>query len=653
MATPAIKLAPTNINALFPLLLSIGMVPLVSYGAMLTLVLILSLFITLALGFYVLVAAPSHPINRAFAFFNGLMTLWIVKDIAFWGFHDEQTDGHWWAIGSFIIGIALQYALLIFADVFPDNGPVRWRRIGWFALPLLVLLPLLFTGALWSHAGFHNDQFTIQLKPAAFVFGGYNFVLLGVGFTQLARKYRQYRGTLWGQQIASVMLAKGVTSVLAGLAANGLPLIGYYRLLPLISLFIVIGSLIYAYAISNFKLFSLQTALDQLRLFPLAYKVSLAVTITGLGGFFICQVPVALWSFGTDVAGWKRFVVFSVIAGLVPTLVLILLIVKIISRPLRNLTETALAVARGNYGEETPLTSNDELGVLAASFNAMSRKMAEDIARLTAINQMMVRNEKLATAGALATGVAHEVNNPLAAISSLVQSLLMRAEDEKQRETLRLILSQITRISGVLRDLMDFARPKAPELKPTDLNQVILKSLELARFDKRFKQLTVSTSLAGNLPLLQLDADRMQQVFLNLLLNARDAISETAQDGQIHLSTSQTATEVWAKITDNGAGIPPENLERIFDPFFSTKPKGQGTGLGLAVSHSIVTAHGGRLSVLPQTNGTCFALAFVSPAALLENTPEKLAEKAAETPTETPENKQRGFVFNPGANPIH
>lgn len=595
---------------LVPLLVSIGFLPLVSYGPMLTIILILSLFITLALGFYVLVAAPHHAINRAFAFFNGLMTLWIIKDLAFWGFHDEQTNGHWWAISSFIIGISLQYALLIFADVFPENGQVRWQRVGFLALPLLVLLPLLLRGAMWEHAGFHGDHFTIKLKPAAYIFGAYNFLLLGVGFAQLARKYRQYRGTLWGQQIASVILAMGVTSILAGVAANGLPLLGYYHLLPLISLFIVIGSLIYAYAISNFKLFSLQTALDQLRLFPLTYKVALAVAITGLMGFFLCQVPVAMWSFGTDIAGWKRFIVFSTIAGLVPTLVLILLIVKIISRPLRNLTETALAVARGNYGEETSLTSNDELGVLAASFNAMSRKMAEDITRLKTINQMMVRNEKLATAGALATGVAHEVNNPLASISSLVQSLLMRAEEERQRETLRVILTQITRISGVLRDLMDFARPKAPELKPTDLNQVILKSLELARFDKRFKQLTVSTSLAGNLPLLQLDADRMQQVFLNLLLNARDAIEEAATDGQIVISTSQVNGEIWAEISDNGVGISQEHLERIFDPFFTTKPKGQGTGLGLAVSHSIVTAHGGRIAVQLQERGTSFALAF-------------------------------------------
>jgi signal transduction histidine kinase len=236
--------------------------------------------------------------------------------------------------------------------------------------------------------------------------------------------------------------------------------------------------------------------------------------------------------------------------------------------------------------------------------------MAEDIARLKNINQVMIRTEKLATAGALATGVAHEVNNPLASISSLVQSLLARTADERERETLRLILAQITRISGVLRDLMDFARPKATEMAPTDLNEVLAKSLDLARFDKRFKRLSVRTALAPGLPPLPLDADRMQQVFLNLLLNARDAIGEEPGGGEITVTTRRDGGEVWAQIADDGGGIPAENLARIFDPFFSTKPKGQGTGLGLAVCHSIVAAHGGRISAAARSRGTVFTVAF-------------------------------------------
>ena len=577
---------------------------------MLILTLLISLLVTLALGFYVLVAAPDHAINRTFAAFVGLMIVWIVKDLAFWGFDRQREDAGWWVAASFLIGIMLQFALLLFAEVFPENARPRWGRLVLFALPLLALLPLLLGGRLWESAGFRDGEFNISLKPASYVFGVYNHLLLAVGIAQLIGKYRRYRGTLWGQQLASVVLAVVVTGALLTVSSNLLPMLGVYELLPISSVFIVAGALIYAYAISNFKLFSLQTALDQLRLFPIAYKVAIAVAVTGLVGFFLCQVPVAVWSFGLEVPGWRRFIIFSTISGLLPSLILILLITKILSRPLRELTEKTLDVARGDYGAETALTSNDELGVLAASFNAMSRKMAEDIARLKNINQVMIRTEKLATAGALATGVAHEVNNPLASISSLVQSLLARTADERERETLRLILAQITRISGVLRDLMDFARPKATEMAPTDLNEVLAKSLDLARFDKRFKRLSVRTALAPGLPPLPLDADRMQQVFLNLLLNARDAIGEEPGGGEITVTTRRDGGEVWAQIADDGGGIPAENLARIFDPFFSTKPKGQGTGLGLAVCHSIVAAHGGRISAAARSRGTVFTVAF-------------------------------------------
>ncbi len=576
---------------------------------MLVPVLLASLFITIALGFFVLVAAPHRAVNRIFALFIGMMSLWIVKDLAFWGFHSPTEDATWWAVVSFFIGITLQIVFLHFAEVFPENAKPRWRRTFLVSLPLMIFLPLLFTGKFWSHVHFHNGHFSIGLTRYAYAAGLYNALMLAWGIAILWSKYKRHKGTLWGKQIASVIVAVLVTGVLMVGSGNLLPALGHYRMLPYGSVFIVIGALIYAYAITNFKLFSLQTALDQLRFFPIAYKVAIAVATTGLFGFLLCQLPVALWAFGTGVAGWKKFLVFSTISGTVPSLILVLLIVRILSRPLRELTEVALDVSHGNYGAETPISSNDELGVLASSFNTMSRKMAEDIARLKQINLAMVQTEKLATAGSLATSVAHEVNNPLAAISSLVQSLLARAADERDRETFRLIISQITRISGVLRDLMDFARPRAPEPRPTDLNQVLIKSIELASYDKRFKRLAIRTKLSP-LPTLQLDPDRMQQVFLNLLLNARDAIGDEAESGEIMISTNTPDGEVIAEIADNGSGIAPELLPRIFDPFVTTKPKGQGTGLGLAVCHSIVAAQGGRITAANRECGSVFTVAF-------------------------------------------
>ncbi len=577
---------------------------------MLILTLMASFLITLALGFYVLVAAPHHSVNRSFAIFIGMMTCWIVKDLAFWGFHDPESDASWWAIISFLIGITLQIVFLYFAEIFPENASPRWSRILLASLPLLFLIPALLTGKFWTYVGFHHDRFNIALTKYAYIAGAYNLMILAAGLLTMARKYKKYRGTLWGKQIASVIASVMITGLLIVSTGNLLPVLGYYQLLPFCSLFIVVGALIYAYAITNFQLFSLQTALDQLKLFPLAYKVALAVTATGFLGFFLIQFPVAIWTFGMEQPGWQKFLVFSLISGTIPSIVLILLIVRILSRPLRELTEVALDVARGNYGAETPFRSNDELGVLASSFNVMSRKMSEDIARLKEINQAMMRSEKLATAGALAASVAHEVNNPLASISSLVQTQLARAKEERDRETLRIILTQITRISNVLRDLMDFARPKAPEFRPAEINQVLAKSIELASYDKKFRSIAIRTEMADSLPLVPLDADRMQQVFLNLLLNARDAIPETAEDGEIVVSTAQKDGEIIAEVADNGVGIPPDNVQKIFDPFFSTKARGQGTGLGLAVCQSIVTAHGGRIGVSTRERGSLFTISF-------------------------------------------
>lgn len=570
---------------------------------MLILVLIASLFFTLALGFFVLVSAPHRSVNRMFAAFIGMMILWIAKDLLFWGFHGPEHDATWWATVSFLIGIVLQIVFLLFTEVFPENSRPRWPRIVLLTLPLVILIPWLFSGKLWVSIGYHNDQFSIKLTRYAYVFGFYNYLVLGLGVWTLVNKYRRYRDHLWGKQIASVATAVMVTGSLLIMSNNILPALGNYSLMPISSVFIVIGALIYAYAITNLQLFSLQTALDQLRLFPIAYKVAIAVSVTGLAGFFLIQVPVAFWALDGDSLNWKKFLVFSTLAGTIPSMILVLVIIRILSRPLRELTEVALDVARGNYGAETDLKSNDELGVLASSFNVMSRKMAEDIARLKEINQVMIRTEKLATAGSLATSVAHEVNNPLASISSLVQRLLSKETEESGRQTLRLILSQITRISGVLRDLMDFARPKAYEPRPSDMNQVIMKSIELARYDKRFKQMEVKTELSPTLPLLALDTDKMQQVFFNLLLNARDAIAETGRTGEITIQTERRDGSVIAEVTDNGPGIPTGILNAIFDPFFTTKTKGNGTGLGLAVCQSIVTAHGGRITAENRSEG--------------------------------------------------
>jgi signal transduction histidine kinase len=170
---------------------------------------------------------------------------------------------------------------------------------------------------------------------------------------------------------------------------------------------------------------------------------------------------------------------------------------------------------------------------------------------------------------------------------------------------LRLISAQIARITRVLRDMMDFARTRQPERTPLDINQIVEASLRLASFDKAFQRLKLSTATDPDAPPINADRDQLQQVFLNLLLNARDAMPE---GGEILVTTryDPLACEIIIEIRDTGTGIAPEHLQHIFDPFFTTKPTGTGTGLGLAVCYGIITAHDGHIEIASNNRrGTC------------------------------------------------
>lgn len=225
-----------------------------------------------------------------------------------------------------------------------------------------------------------------------------------------------------------------------------------------------------------------------------------------------------------------------------------------------------------------------------------------DITKRRAMEQQLIKNEKLAVAGTLAAGVAHEVNNPLASISSLVQFLKQDDVTPEQRELLETIFTQVTRISGILQELMNFARPRSEGQELTNLNQLLQQTLRLISFNRDFRQVAITCHLDEHLPRVMVNPDQIQQVLIDMLLNAADAVSG---GGTVTLRTrlhglAQTAEEICIEIEDNGVGINEENLRRIFDPFFSTKPSGKGTGLGLSVCHGIIAAHGGRIEVQSQ-----------------------------------------------------
>jgi PAS domain S-box-containing protein len=226
-----------------------------------------------------------------------------------------------------------------------------------------------------------------------------------------------------------------------------------------------------------------------------------------------------------------------------------------------------------------------------------------DVTQRREMLDSLIKAERLAAAGTFAAGVAHEVNNPLASISSLVQSILTGEQDPERRTLMHTILSQITRISSTLKDLVNFARPTTAQRKQVDVNGLIAETLRLITYNKRFSGIRVEPILAPDLRRAFADDNEIQQVLLNLLFNAADAapaegavikvITENQRPGQ----GNDKSRRVFIKVVDNGIGIPREHLERVFDPFFTTKPAGAGVGLGLSLCQRMILSNQGTIRV--------------------------------------------------------
>lgn len=213
--------------------------------------------------------------------------------------------------------------------------------------------------------------------------------------------------------------------------------------------------------------------------------------------------------------------------------------------------------------------------------------------------EQLLQQEKLAAVGQLVSGVAHELNNPLAGVMAFSQ-LLLAAPDELDEETrvgIETIYREAQRAAKIVSSLLTFARQQPAERSVTQLNDIVTDTLELRRYAMRTAGLEVTLALQADLPVTWADPFQLQQVVLNLIGNAEQALANTVHAGRIRITTAQKGTQLILSVRDNGPGIAPEQRDRIFNPFFTTKPVGQGTGLGLSISDGIIREHGGRIRV--------------------------------------------------------
>jgi two-component system NtrC family sensor kinase len=271
---------------------------------------------------------------------------------------------------------------------------------------------------------------------------------------------------------------------------------------------------------------------------------------------------------------------------------------RLITEPLRRMAALARRIGAGDLSGRIPVRSDDEVGELAVAFNDMS-------AQLAASRQALIRTEKLAVAGGLAAGVAHEINNPLASLQACLWAL--RKPDLPEDERIRHLdsLSRgLRRISGTVQQLMRFARPSRANRAPVLLNDVVARAVHLVKPSLPEERITIELDVQSDLPKISVDRDQIEQVLVNLLLNASHAIESTAGDGTITTRLRATANGQLLEVVDDGPGISQQDLERVFEPFFTAHADGEGTGLGLSVSQGIAEAHGGTLTLQPGPDGT-------------------------------------------------
>lgn len=236
-----------------------------------------------------------------------------------------------------------------------------------------------------------------------------------------------------------------------------------------------------------------------------------------------------------------------------------------------------------------------------------------DLADKRNLEKQLIHTQKMESIGTLAAGVAHEVGNPLASISALAQIIQRSTEDEFIKEKLELIKKQINRISKIIRDLVDFSRPSNYELKSTDIGQNLKEAIEIVMVGKKAKDINFKFNQQEGY-VIPLVSDQIQQVFVNILINAVDAILELKEKypdhkGEIAAETYVEGSYLIVELTDNGVGIPEDKHAKIFEPFYSTKSVGKGTGLGLWVSYGIVKSFQGDIKIKSKLNeGTTFII---------------------------------------------
>jgi two-component system NtrC family sensor kinase len=386
-----------------------------------------------------------------------------------------------------------------------------------------------------------------------------------------------------------------------------------------------------------------------------------------IGGIHL-EVPIG--DLRTNLLESKKIILITIVFDAMVLIIFgSLLLSRVLVKPIKDLVRLTQKISDGDLSQKIEVSSTNEIGQLIGSFNRMIERLKENqeslenyLESLESANKQLkqaqeelIRTEKLASIGRFAAGVAHEVGNPLGAILGYASILQKEGMDrEESKDYLRRIEKEIERINRIVRELLDFARPSKFEIIEVEVNQVLESTLSLLSYQKNFKNIETQLDLQSDLPRIKGDASQLSQVFINIILNAIDAMpkggllqiqtrmhivknidaerlqriyprrrkSDPTESDYSHMRKADPLSALLKKfsegdrlakirISDTGVGIKKEDLENIFDPFFTTKAPDQGTGLGLSISLRIVESLGGEIRVESEVGkGTTFEVYF-------------------------------------------
>jgi hypothetical protein len=318
-----------------------------------------------------------------------------------------------------------------------------------------------------------------------------------------------------------------------------------------------------------------------------------------VAGVLLAGIILFIWVTFSFEDSARRAVILVAVAGAVAICaVLLVALALLIQRPLGELQQKIARLQGGDLNVSVGFADRgDEIGQLGRDFNEMVRQLRQSREQLETLHRtQMSRAEHLATLGELAAGLAHEIRNPLAGIAGVIEIIGRDLpESSPNREVLVEVQQEVLHIKRILSDLLDYARPKPPEFRVADLNATAEHAVSLARQQALSRPIEISLQKADGLLSVEHDTGQIQQVLLNLLLNAIQAIPA---EGRVRVGLAAQGEFASVTVSDTGRGISTEHLPNIFRPFFTTK--GQGTGLGLSLARRNVEAHGGRIEAESQ-----------------------------------------------------